>query len=67
MTYEESIQKLETLTQQMEHGEVPIDKMADVLREAQQLLKYCRDRLYAADEAMQQILAADEAEPAPSA
>lgn len=48
--------QLETLAQQMERGEVPIDAMADRLRQAQQLIQYCRQRLVAADASVQQIL-----------
>ncbi len=54
--YEDALAKLEKLAQQMESGEVGIDEMADRLREAQQLIKYCRDRLYAADEAVDKII-----------
>ncbi len=56
MTYEEAIKKLETLVGEMEQGEVPIDKMAERLREAQQLILQCRKQLKAADEAIGQLL-----------
>ncbi|MBP5380925.1 MAG: exodeoxyribonuclease VII small subunit [Bacteroidaceae bacterium] len=57
LTYEQAMAKLEALAQQMEHDEVPIDQMATRLREAQQLIVFCRDRLYAADKAVQEFLA----------
>ncbi|MBR4757499.1 MAG: exodeoxyribonuclease VII small subunit [Bacteroidaceae bacterium] len=57
LTYEQAMAKLEALAQQMEHDEVPIDQMATRLREAQQLIAFCRERLYAADKAVQEILA----------
>ena len=60
MSYEKSIECLEAIAQQLERGELPIDEMADRLREAQQLLKSCRERLYAADQAVQQILTPEE-------
>lgn len=56
MTYEEAINKLETLARRMEQGSVPVDEMADRLREAQDLIKYCRERLVKADEAVKEIL-----------
>lgn len=56
MTYEEAINKLETLARQMEQGSVPVDEMADRLREAQNLIKYCRERLVKADETVKEIL-----------
>lgn len=56
MTYEESINQLETLAQQMERGELPIDTLAAKLKEAQQLLASCRTQLTDADAAVQKIL-----------
>ena len=56
MTYEKSIEKLEALAARLEQGEVPVDEMADRLREAQELIRQCRQRLTAADEAVQKIL-----------
>ncbi len=60
ITYEQAIAQLETLAQQMERGEVPIDEMAGRLRLAQQLIEYCRQRLTAADASVQQILNPDQ-------
>lgn len=60
LTYEEAIARLETLAAKMEQSKVGIDELADNLREAQQLIQYCRKRLYAADEAVQQILKSSE-------
>lgn len=60
LTYEEAIARLEALAARMEQSEIGIDELADSLREAQQLIQYCRKRLYAADEAVQQILKAKE-------
>ncbi|MCQ2222617.1 MAG: exodeoxyribonuclease VII small subunit [Bacteroidaceae bacterium] len=59
MTYEESIKQLETLAQQMERGELPIDSLAAKLREAQQLIASCRQQLLDADEQVQKILGED--------
>jgi len=64
ISYEQAIDRLETIAQQLERGEMPIDEMATRLREAQDLLRQCRQQLYAADEAVQHILqqsTADEA------
>jgi len=64
--YEEALAQLERLAQQMEHGEVPIDEMAERLKEGQRLLQACRQQLYAADEAVRGILnAAEEDSPRP--
>ncbi|MBQ6189173.1 MAG: exodeoxyribonuclease VII small subunit [Bacteroidaceae bacterium] len=56
MTYEQAIDRLEQLAQQMEQGEVPIDEMVTRLREAQTLIKQCRQQLTKADEQVRQIL-----------
>ena len=42
LTYEQAMQKLEALTQQMERGEVGIDEMAKRLQEAQRLMQFCK-------------------------
>ena len=59
MSYEESIRQLEALAQQMERGDLPIDTLADTLREAKQLIPSCRKQLTEADEQVQKILAAE--------
>ena len=56
MTYEQAVDRLEQLAQQMEQGEVPIDEMVSRLREAQTLIKQCRQQLTKADEQVRQIL-----------
>lgn len=59
MTYEESIKKLEMMAQQMEHGDLPVDTLAEKLREAKQLIDSCRKQLVDADEQVQKILKAE--------
>lgn len=56
LTYEEALSRLETLVQKMERGELPIDRMAKELAEAQSLIAMCRKQLIAADEEIQKIL-----------
>ncbi|MBQ8050215.1 MAG: exodeoxyribonuclease VII small subunit [Bacteroidaceae bacterium] len=55
MTYEQALQRLETIANRLEQGDVPIDEIARQLKEAQQLVKLCRDQLTAADEAIAQL------------
>lgn len=59
MTYEESVKSLEMLVQQMENGNLPIDCLAEKLREAKKLISSCRQQLLEADEQVQKILAAE--------
>lgn len=56
MTYEEAMAQLEAITQQMESGNLPIDKMAENLKKAQELLTFCREQLLLADKEINQIL-----------
>lgn len=45
MTYEESLKQLETIVRKMENDEYSIDEIAAQLKTAQQLIKFCKDRL----------------------
>lgn len=60
LTYEQAIAQLEQLAQQMEQGSVPIDELATKLREAQNLIKFCREQLTDADKSVQKILNPEE-------
>lgn len=57
-TYEEAVQQLEQLITHVENNETGIDELADKLKEAQQLLDFCRKKLYAADEEIKKLLEA---------
>jgi len=58
-TYEEAMQRLETLARQAEDGTLPIDQLAAKLKEAQQLLALCKQKLTAAEEEVKRLLEAD--------
>ena len=60
LTYEQAIAQIEQLAQQMEQGSVPIDELATKLREAQNLIKFCREQLTDADKSVQKILNSEE-------
>jgi len=55
-TYEEAMKQLEKITGQIESGELDIDHLCDQLKEAQKLIKFCKDKLYKTDENVQKIL-----------
>ena len=55
-TYETAMQQLETMAAQMERGDMPIDKMAEQLKKAQELIAFCKEKLLAADEEIQKII-----------
>lgn len=61
MTYEEAIQQLESLTRQMEQGNISIDELATKLQEAQKLIKFCRDRLTKIDTKLKSLFDNDSA------
>lgn len=55
-TYEEAMAELELITKKMESGELPIDKMAENLKQAQALLAFCREQLMLTEKEINQIL-----------
>ena len=56
LTYEVAMKRLEALTREMETGDVPIDQLATKLKEAQQLLSFCKDKLTRAETEVQKLL-----------
>ena len=60
MTYEQAMQQLEKMTARMEQGEISIDELAESLREAQKLMKYCHEKLYEAEKNCKSLLNVEE-------
>ncbi|MBQ8159043.1 MAG: exodeoxyribonuclease VII small subunit [Prevotella sp.] len=60
MKYEEALKKLETIVSKMEAGEYDIDELTEQLKEAQKLIKLCRDKLTKTDAEINKILAKGE-------
>ena len=56
MKYEEAIKKLEEIVERMEKGELDIDQMAEQLKEAQKLVKMCKERLSKVYEDVKKVL-----------
>jgi len=50
LRYEEALGELESLVEQMESGEMPLDDLLTHYRRGAQLLHACRDRLAAVEE-----------------
>ena len=59
-SYSEAMKRLETIVSQIESGELDIDELGKQLKEAQKLIKFCRDKLYKADEEIKKMLGDDE-------
>ncbi|MBR5036942.1 MAG: exodeoxyribonuclease VII small subunit [Prevotella sp.] len=49
LKYEEAVSRLEEIVKKMENDELDIDQMAQQLKEAQQLIRLCKDRLTKVD------------------
>ena len=62
LTYEQAMQRLEEMAHQMESGKIGIDEMAEHLREAQKLMKYCHEKLYEAEKNCKSLLSVEEKE-----
>ncbi|MBR5476042.1 MAG: exodeoxyribonuclease VII small subunit [Bacteroidaceae bacterium] len=60
-TYSEAIARLESIMSQINGGNVDIDTLSDCLREAQELINFCRDKLFKVDEYVKKILESIEA------
>ncbi len=56
MKYEQAVHELETIVQRLENNELNLDEMSGELKRAQQLIKFCKDRLTKSDEEIKKIL-----------
>lgn len=56
MKYEEAIKELETIVSQIERNELDIDELTVRLKDAQRLIKLCKDKLYKTDEKIKAML-----------
>ena len=56
MKYEEAIKELETIVSQIEKNELDIDQLTERLKDAKELVKLCKDKLYKTDEEIKAIL-----------
>ena len=56
MKYEEALAQLETIVRKMEAGEYDIDELSEKLKEAQKLIKLCKDKLTKTDAEIKKIL-----------
>lgn len=55
-TYNDAIKRLEEIIAQVNAGAVDIDMLTANLREAQQLINFCRNKLYKVDEEVKALL-----------
>lgn len=60
MKYEEAVSRLEEIVKKMENDELDIDQMAQKLKEAQQLIRLCKDRLTKVDADIKAVMDAQQ-------
>ena len=53
--YEEALAQLETIVRKMEQNEYDIDELAAQLKTAQQLIKFCKDKLTKTEEELKSL------------
>jgi exodeoxyribonuclease VII small subunit len=56
ISYEKAVKRLETIVSQMENDELDIDQLSSQLKEAQTLIKLCKDKLMKTDEEIKKVL-----------
>jgi exodeoxyribonuclease VII small subunit len=64
MTFEESMQNLETVVKQLEEGKLPLEEAIQAFEKGMQYKKNCEEKLKSAQLKIEQILGVDE-EPKP--
>ena len=64
-TYSEAMKRLEVIVSKTEGNELDIDELGNYLKEAQKLIKFCKDKLYKTDQEIQRMLEED-VDPSPS-
>lgn len=55
-TFEEATARLEAIVRKMEDGQLNLDEITSQLKEAKQLVKFCRDKLTKTDKEVNNIL-----------
>ena len=56
ITYEEAIQRIEEITKKIESGEMDIDSLANSLKEAKELVQFCKEKLTKVEADVKKIL-----------
>lgn len=64
-TYSEAMKRLEVIVSKIEGNELDIDELGNYLKEAQKLIKFCKDKLYKTDQEIQRMLE-EGVDPSPS-
>ena len=54
-TYSDAMARLEEMMGKIQGGRVDIDQLTGLLKEAQELVKFCRDKIYKVDEEIKSL------------
>ncbi len=55
-TYEEALLRLQQIVDGLENNELDIDSLSERLKEAQELLKFCKERLQKVEKDIKKVL-----------
>ena len=55
--YEAAFAELQSIVNKMENDELDIDQLSEQLKRAQEIIKFCKDKLTKTDEEIKKILA----------
>lgn len=55
-TYNEAIEQLRKIVAEIENSDLDVDILSEKVKEATRLIKLCKEKLYKADEEVQNIL-----------
>ncbi|TDQ18237.1 exodeoxyribonuclease VII small subunit [Algoriphagus boseongensis] len=53
MSYTQAMQRLELILSQLEEGNKSVDELSDLVKEASELVKFCRTKLRSTEEEIQ--------------
>jgi exodeoxyribonuclease VII small subunit len=56
LTYEQALARIEEITAQIEAGKMNVDELAKHVKEASELLKYCKGKLFETEQEIEKIL-----------
>lgn len=59
LTYTEAMTRLESIVNKIESGQMDIDSLADNLKEAKELVAFCKQKLTQVDTEVKKILSED--------
>jgi len=56
LTYEQALARIEEITGRIEAGEMNVDELAKNVKEASELLKFCKSKLFETEQEIEKIL-----------